>query len=376
MKNILVCLDSFKDSISGIEANTIIANTIAEELPHAKINIINLSDGGPGFINAMLQNRQGCTIITKEVTGPLQNKISAQYAIFENTAIIEIAKSSGLELIPQNKRNPLITTSYGVGELILDALNKNVNKIIIGLGGSANNDGGAGLLQALGAKLLDKNNQELHFGGSNLVNLHNINLENLDTRLNNIIIEIASDVTNPLLGYNGATYIYAKQKGAKNDDIALLEKSLDNYANITKNIFKVDYINYPGSGAAGGLGYALLALGGELKSGINLVMEHNKFAQKLMTADYIFSGEGSIDEQTLSGKTISGIAKLCKKHKKPLIILTGKSLPNLESLYKIGVTAVFPIGNAETNLPTALQNAKDNLYRTTKNIMRILNFHN
>lgn len=368
----LICSDSFKDSISGAKANIIIAETITKERPTAQVEIINLSDGGPGFINALLQNQQDHKIITLNVSGPLKDKVSAQYAIFNNTAVIEMAKASGLELIPQNIRNPSFTTTYGVGELILDALDKNVNKIIIGLGGSATNDGGAGILQALGAKLLDQENQELNFGGINLSKLSRINLDNIDSRLKDITIEIASDVTNSLLGTNGATYIYAKQKGASESDLELLEKALINYANITKEYFKRDYTNHPGSGAAGGLGYALLLLGAQLKSGIELVMLHNNFEQKLILADYVFSGEGSIDEQTISGKTISGIARLCKKYKKPLIILAGKSLSNLAPIYNMGVTAVFPIGNAEINLSTALKNASTNLQRTTQNIIRTI----
>lgn len=370
--NFLVCADSFKDAISGSTANVIIAEAIMKELPDAQVDIINISDGGPGFIDSMIQNKKEHRIITLNITGPLKDKINSRYAIIDNIAIIEMAKASGLELIPQNKRNPNFTTTHGVGELILDALDKNVRKIIIGLGGSATNDAGAGVLQALGAKLLDQNYKKLELGGINLSKIFKINLDGLDSRLKDVEIVIASDVNSPLLGSNGATYIYAKQKGAVDSDLEHLEKALTNYANITQNIFNINYTNHPGSGAAGGLAYTLLLLGGKLKSGIELVMLYNNFEEKLINTNYVFSGEGSIDEQTIYGKTISGIAKLCKKHNKPLIVLTGKSLYQLDNIYKMGVTAVFPIGNAEIGLEKALQNAKQNLRRTIQNIIKVL----
>ncbi len=369
----LICPDSYKDCMNASTASHIMSLAINELLPQAKTSMTPLSDGGQGFIFAITSIIPH-KIISTQIMGPRGDLVTAQYALIDNesTAIIELAQAAGLELLQISERNPYYTTTYGVGELVLHALNQGVQKIILGLGGSATNDGGAGMLQALGTQLLDKSKQELKHGGIYLQELHSICLDTIDKRLKNVIFEIASDVTNPLIGENGATAIFGPQKGATPDMVNNLDAALSNYAKVIWHTCNLDISEIKGGGAAGGVGATLMLFNATMCSGIDLVIKYTNLEEQIINADYIFSGEGSIDEQTIYGKTISGVAKLCHKHSKPLIILTGRSGADLEKLYELGVTAIFPIGNSECDLSTALKHGPDNLSRTVQNIIRLL----
>lgn len=374
----LVCPDSFKDSMSSIVASEEIAKAIKSILPTTNVSNIPLSDGGQGFFTA-IQLSLATTSVTTLVTGPIIEKIEAKYLLLDDnqTAVIEMANIAGLELLPIEKRNPLFTTTYGVGELILHILNHYpVKKIIIGLGGSATNDGGAGMLQALGAKLTDSNNNEIPTGGQYLRDIRQVDLNSIDSRILGVEIEIACDVTNPLLGENGATYTYASQKGANYETIIELESGLTNYSQRVLQSVSYDYSSYSGAGAAGGLAYGLLLLGGKLVPGFDLIAKYANLENQIQFVDYVISGEGSVDEQTINGKTISRIATLCKKHNKPLLVFCGRSQGNLEILYQHGVTAIFPITNGATSLTNALSNARENLYNCVSNVIRLLAANN
>ena len=374
----LVCPDSFKDSVRSDLACKQIIKAIKFILPNANVTGIPFSDGGQGFLSA-IQLSIAATSVTATVTGSLNDKIEVKYLLLDDDqiAIIEMATIAGLELLPVEKRNPLFTTTYGVGELILHILAYHpVKKIIIGLGGSATNDGGAGMLQALGAKLTDVNNNEIPTGGRYLGGVKNIDLSGIDSRVFAVEIQIASDVNNPLLGKNGATYTYARQKGANNEIIVELESALINYSQRILQSVDYDYSNYSGAGAAGGLAYGLLLLGGKLVPGFDIVAKYTNLEKQIQLTDYVISGEGSVDEQTINGKTISRIAMLCKKHNKPLLVFCGRSQGNLEFLYQHGVTAIFPITNGAVSLTDALLSGGKNLYNCVMNVISLLATNN
>ncbi len=340
----LICPDSFKDCMTASDASLIMHKAIESILPNALIKTIPLSDGGQGFINSILIAVKG-KLIEKPVCGPLGKTVLASYALIENeeTAIIESAQAAGLELLALTERNPFYTTTYGIGELILDAISKGAKKIIVGLGGSSTVDGGAGMLQALGAELLDKNLHVLKPGGLYLNDLEQVNFKRLLANLAKVDILIASDVINPLLGPMGAARVFGPQKGATPEMVEILEKGLAKFAQLCNHNLKISLTELPGSGAAGGLGYALLLLGGKIVSGIDLISNFTNLEQEISSADIVFSGEGSLDSQTINGKTISKIAKLCKKYNKPLIVLAGKTSETLEALYALGISAILPI---------------------------------
>lgn len=374
----LVCPDSFKDSIRSDLACKQIIEAIKFILPDATVTGVPLSDGGQGFL-AAIQSSIAATSVTATVTDSLNEKIEVKYLVLDDnqTAIIEMANIAGLELLPIEKRNPLFTTTYGVGELILHVLAHHpVKKIIIGLGGSATNDGGAGMLQALGAKLTDVNNNEVPTGGRYLGGVKNIDLSRIDSRVFAVEIQIASDVNNPLLGKNGATYTYARQKGANDMAMAELEAALTNYSQRILGSVGYDFSNFSGAGAAGGLAYGLLLLGGKLVSGFDIVAKYTNLEKQIQLTDYVISGEGSVDEQTINGKTVSRIAMLSKKHNKPLLVFCGRSQGNLELLYQHGVTAIFPITNGAISLTDALLSGEKNLFNCVMNVISLLATNN
>ena len=279
-----------------------------------------------------------------------------------------MASTSGLELISPEKRNPYITTTYGTGQLMLKALEQNVEEIILGIGGSATNDGGAGMLQALGAKLLDKNGDEIGFGGYELSKLDRIDFSSLDRRLKNIKILVACDVTNPLTGKNGSSYIFGKQKGATPEMIEILDGNLLHYSKIIKRDLGFDVNNVSGAGAAGGLGAGLLTLGAVLKKGIDIVIEANELDKKVQGADLVITGEGSIDGQTRFGKTPYGVVTIAKKYNIPTIILAGNVGKDIDILYDYGFDTIFSIMQGVDSLENALKKGKENIERTAKNI--------
>lgn len=376
MTKYVVAPDSFKESMTAKEVCDAMEKGIKEADSAAEVIKVPMADGGEGTVDSLVDATQGQRVIV-EVTGPLGNKISAYYGILGNgtTAVIEMAKASGLEIVEKKKRNPMITTTFGTGELIRDALDHNVKEIIIGLGGSSTNDGGSGMAQALGAKLLDQNNHQIPFGGGNLDKLDKIDISNLDSRLRDVKIILASDVTNPLIGKDGASRVFGPQKGATPEMVEKLENNLQHYAKIIKRDLNKDVASVSGAGAAGGLGAGLMAFTTcEMRRGVDLAIEVTKLEEKIRDADYVFTGEGGTDFQTKFGKTPYGVAKLGKKYHKPVISLAGYLGEGIDSLYSEGFTAIFGIIPGACDLSTALKNGPSNVARTTENIVRLLNF--
>lgn len=376
MTKYVVAPDSFKESMTAKEVCEAMEKGIKNADGDAEVIKVPMADGGEGTVDSLVDATNGQRV-TVEVTGPLGNKISAYYGILGNgtTAVIEMAKASGLEIVEKEKRNPMITTTFGTGELIRDALDHDVKEIIIGLGGSSTNDGGSGMAQALGAKLLDQNNHQISFGGGNLDKLDRIDISNLDSRLQDVKIILASDVTNPLIGKDGASRVFGPQKGATSEMVEKLENNLQHYAKIIKRDLNKDVASVSGAGAAGGLGAGLMAFTTcEMRRGVDLAIEVTKLEEKIRDADYVFTGEGGTDFQTKFGKTPYGVAKLGKKYHKPVISLAGYLGEGIDSLYGEGFTAIFGIIPGACDLSTALKNGPSNVARTTENIVRLLNF--
>lgn len=370
---IIIAPDSFKGSVSAFEASEAMKAGLEKVLEEVDCELIPLADGGEGTSKVLVHALKG-EFREIQVTGPFGNRIQAKYGFFpgEKKAIIEVAAACGLHLIDLSSANPLHTTTYGVGEMLLDALDKGVEHFIIGLGGSSTNDGGLGMLQALGVKAFDVHGKEVCFGGKELIKINRIDISKLDSRLKKVTIEVACDVENPLVGEKGATRIFGPQKGATAPIIEALEKGMVNYAEIISKEFGRDISNTPKGGAAGGLGAAFILLGAIPLSGIQLVLKHSKFEEKIIHADYIFTGEGSIDTQTKYGKTLSGIASIAKKHEIPVIALAGSVGDDIEELYDMGITAVFGIVDKPKDLKQALEDGYNSIMKTSENIGRLL----
>ena len=371
---IVIAPDSFKESMTAEECCNFIKKGLSKILPEVEYITVPMADGGEGTASALISSTNG-KFFSEIVLNPLGKEIKSSFGILgdKKTAVIEMAKASGLELISSSERNPMITTTYGTGQLIKSALEKNVSTILIGLGGSATNDGGAGMIQALGGKLLDENNQEIGFGGGELSKLRKIDLSHLDKRLKNVKIIVACDVENPLTGINGASYTFGKQKGATDEMIKILDKNLSHFSKIIEKELNINVENIPGSGAAGGLGAGLIGfLSGELKKGIDIVIKYSDLESKLKDTDFIITGEGSIDGQTRFGKTPFGIAKLGKKYNIPVIALAGNIGKDIDLLYEYGFTSIFPILTKVETLDNALKNGGYNIEVVSENIGRLI----
>jgi len=366
---IVVAPDSFKESMSAKEVCDSIEKGLLSVSKDWEIVKVPMADGGEGTLEALVDATNG-KIFNEKTLNPLGKEITSKFGILggKNIAVIEMASTSGLELISPEKRNPYITTTYGTGQLMLKALEQNVEEIILGIGGSATNDGGAGMLQALGAKLLDENRDEIGFGGYELSKLDRIDFSSLDKRLKNIKILVACDVTNPLTGKDGSSYIFGKQKGATPEMIEILDRNLLHYSKIIKRDLGFDVNNVSGAGAAGGLGAGLLTLGAVLKKGIDIVIEANELDKKVQGADLVITGEGSIDGQTRFGKTPYGVVTIAKKYNIPTITLAGNIGKDIDILYDYGFDTIFSIMQGVDTLENALKKGKENIERTAKNI--------
>lgn len=321
---IVIAPDSFKGSLRAVEVSEAIAQGVKRVYPDAVIEKVPMADGGEGTVECLVNATQGKQY-RKKVLGPLGEPVLAAFGILgdKNTAIIEMAAASGLPLIPVERKNPLITTTYGTGQLIKSALDYRCRKIIIGIGGSATNDGGAGMVQALGVHLLDENGEEIKPGGAQLSRLSQIDISNMDKRIREANFLVASDVQNPLCGPTGASYIYGPQKGATDEMIKILDDALSHFAYIIKHNLGKDIKDIPGAGAAGGLGAGLMAfLDAELKPGIEIVIETVQLEQKLKDADLVITGEGEINLSTIYGKTPVGVAKIAKKYRIPVVSIS------------------------------------------------------
>ncbi|QEY25042.1 glycerate kinase [Neisseria animalis] len=370
---VVIAPDSFKESLSAKEVASAIAEGWQKVLPDTECVCIPMADGGEGTVQSLIDATKG-RLQTVEVTAPLGNKIPAAFGISgdRNTAIIEMAAASGLHLAPPEQRNPLITTSYGTGELIKAALDEGVSKIILGIGGSATNDAGAGMLQALGAVFLNSGNQSIGFGGSSLIHTTYADFSRLDKRLQQVEIEVACDVDNPLCGEKGASAVFGPQKGATPAMVAELDHALNHFADIIFQYKGLDIRHCSGSGAAGGMGGGLLTLpNATLKSGVQIVVEAVNLAQAVRDADLVITGEGRMDAQSVHGKTPVGVAGVAKQYGKPVIAIVGCLREDYEAVYQAGIDAVFPIIRQLDTLENVLANGRSNLVSAAQNIAKL-----
>lgn len=372
---IVLAPDSFKESMTAKEVCEAMERGIRKANSQIRCIHVPMADGGEGTMQSLV-DATGGRVYSKEVVGPLGNNVVAEYGILGNgeIGVIEMASASGIHLVDSEKRNPLITTTFGTGQLIKACLDKGVKKLLIGIGGSATNDGGAGFIQALAGRLLDENGDDLSYGGGALAKLHTIDLSNLDERLKYVSVEVACDVNNPLCGKEGASYVFGPQKGATREMIEILDQNLSHYAEVIKEQLGKDVISKAGAGAAGGLGAGLMAfLDVKLKSGIEMVIEYANLEEKVRDADMVWTGEGSIDFQTQYGKTPLGVAMIAKKYNKPVIALAGRVGNDIDVLYDKGIDAIFGIMRGVTSIEEALVKGPENVEKTSENIIRLLN---
>ncbi len=367
---ILIAPDSFKNALSSLD----VAKRLKKGLivnKSLEISIQQLSDGGEGTLDVILEN----TLFEKEtiaVTNPIGKRINSSYAINkkEKSAFIEIAQSAGLELLKNEEQNPLYTTTYGVGEMIVDAYKKGIQNFTLSLGGSATNDGGAGLLSALGIQFIGVDNR--YISNSDLKNINKVNLENL--KIKDCKFKILVDVNNPLLGKNGATQIYASQKGAKKEDLQILENNLSHFVKIVSKTTNTNYKNFEGCGAAGGIAFGLKSFFDvEIVSGITEIMNACNLEQQIKDSDLVISGEGSLDSQSQNGKLLSGIASMCYQNKKPFIIVAGKVEDvEMEYFFSKGCKAIIPIQDKHQTLKESIQRTSEMLENVGVNIADLI----
>jgi len=367
---IVIAPDSFKECLSALEVATEIEAGFREVFPDADYIKVPMADGGEGTVAAMVAATGGA-LVEVMVTGPLAEPVRACYGVTGDgrTAVIEMAAASGLAHVAPQLRNPLKTTSYGTGELIKAALDAGICHLIIGIGGSATNDGGAGMLQALGVKLLDSCGCEIGFGGGSLKELSRIDISGLDPRLKSCLIEAACDVDNPLTGPAGASVVFGPQKGATPAMVAELDACLAHYAGLIERDLGVKVAQAPGAGAAGGMGAALLAFfGAVLRSGIDIVMETVGLEAAVRDADLVITGEGRMDSQTIHGKTPVGVARVARRYGKPVIGIAGSLADDVAVVHGYGIDAVFSVLSRVCTLEDALNNAAANIRSASRNI--------
>ena len=358
---IVVAPDSFKGSLSALQAAEAIEQGMGKVFPDANIKKIPMADGGEGTVQSLV-DATGGQLLVERVADPLGNEIEAEYGILGDrvTAVIEMSAASGLTLVPPNRRNPLVTTTYGTGQLIKAALNRGCRKLVIGIGGSATNDGGAGMAEALGAKLLTSNGKSISPGGWGLGALDTINLSDLDSRLGATTTVVACDVDNPLTGMNGAAHVYGPQKGATPEMVETLDANLARFASIVQRDMGRSVGDIPGSGAAGGLGAGLIAfLNAELKSGVEIIIDAVQLEKQLEGASFVVTGEGEINFQTVFGKTPVGVAKLAKTYGIPVIAIAGSIADGADKVHEAGIDAIIDIVPTPMPLESAVRNAFD-----------------
>lgn len=370
----LLAPDSFKESMTAKEVCVAMEAGLRKAFPEANYVHVPMADGGEGTVQSLV-DATGGRMVEKKVAGPLGETVTAKYGIMGDgvTAAIEMASASGIHLVTKETKNPLITTTYGTGELIKECLDQGIKKIIIGIGGSATNDGGAGMAEALGVKFLDEEGHTLPRGGGSLGKLATIDTSELDARLADVEIIVACDVTNPLCGETGASHVFGPQKGATPEMVLTLDANLANYAAVVKEQLGKDVRDIPGAGAAGGLGAGLLIFTqATLQRGIDIVIEYTGLRSKLASADYCLTGEGGMDFQTQFGKTPYGVAKAAKLEGKKVIALAGYIGEGVEVLYEEGIDAIFGIVPGASDIEKLLADGPKNVERTCENIGRIL----
>ena len=373
---VVVAIDSFKGSLTSLQAGNAVKDAILRLNSDIDVLVKPLADGGEGTVSA-LSSGYNSEIINISVCGPTCRPVCASYCILKdtNTAVIEMASAAGITLISDSERNPLNTTTYGVGEIIKDAINRGVRRFIVGIGGSATNDGGVGMLNALGFEFLDSNGKQIESGAKGLRSLASINTNNVIPELRESEFRIACDVTNPLCGENGCSSVFGPQKGATPEMVTELDAWLANYAEIAKTVSKTADENYPGVGAAGGLGFAFMAFtNAKLESGISIILEETKLEEYIKDADIVVVGEGRLDEQTVMGKAPIGVARLAKKYGKRVIGFSGCVTENAEACNEHGIDAFFPILRTVVTLEEALnpEIAYKNMTATAYQVFRLL----
>ena len=373
---VVIAIDSFKGSMTSLEAGGAVKDALLRVDHNAEAKVLPLADGGEGTVAAMCAGLGG-EMIEAEVTGPLGERVTAKYCIVNgSTAVIEMAEAAGLPLVPPEMRDPMFTTTYGVGELILHAIARGCRSFIVGIGGSATNDGGVGMLSALGFEFSDKNGERIARGAYGLDALASISAANACPELKSCSFRVACDVDNPLCGARGCSAVYGPQKGATPESVVIMDGWLGRYAEMAKGVFPNADPEYPGSGAAGGLGFAFMTfLSASLESGIKIILSETGIEEHIKDADVVVTGEGRIDFQTAMGKAPIGVAKLAKKHGKKVIAFAGCVTEDAEECNAHGIDAFFPIVRGVTTLDEALnnENAIKNLKATAYQVFRLIN---
>lgn len=378
MMNVVVAMDSFKGSLSSLEAGNGVKEGILKAMPGANVSVYPLADGGEGTVEALVLGLNG-KLEKVMVTGPLGEPVECTYGVLEasGTAVIEMSGAAGITLVPEQERNPLNTTTYGVGEVIKDAIRKGCRHFIVGIGGSATNDGGIGMLQALGYGMLDCDGKQVAFGGKGLEQLVTIHDDDVIAELKECDFRIACDVVNPLCGEKGCSTIFGPQKGATPSMIAQMDRWLEAYATLTAAKYKNVDARFPGTGAAGGMGFAFLAYtNAVLESGIKIVLDETKLEEHILNADMVVTGEGRLDGQTIFGKAPIGVAKLAKKYGKRVLAFAGSVTEDARVCNAHGIDAFFPIVRNVCTLQEAMDrdNAKKNIVSSVEQVFRLIDF--
>ncbi|MGX6429316.1 glycerate kinase family protein [Levilactobacillus yonginensis] len=373
---IVIAPDSFKGSLTAKQAAEAIHTGLQRVFPDADYEVVPMADGGEGTVQSLVDATQG-TFKHADVLNPLGQTVSAEYGLLgdQRTAVIEMAAASGIQFINDATKNPLVTTTYGTGQLMLDAMHHGAQEIVIGIGGSATTDGGQGMAEALGVKFLNAAGEPIKRGGGGLAELASIDVSAVDPLVAQTKIRIASDVTNPLVGPKGSAAVFGPQKGATPEMVPILDANLAHYAAIIKQTLGKDLADYPGAGAAGGLGAGLLAFTrSQMEKGVEIVVRETHLKERAVGADLAFTGEGAIDFQTQYGKTPMGTAQAVKAaspHAK-VIGVAGNVGEGIDQLYDLGIDAIFGILPGVVDLPTAIQTGQANLARTAENIARVI----
>lgn len=373
---VVIAIDSLKGSLSSMEAGMAIKDGILAAKPDAEVIVKPLADGGEGTTDALIEGMNG-ERIDLTVTGPMHTPVDAYYGYLKdtNTAVMEMASAAGITLVPDSEKNPLLATSYGVGEMINDAIQRGCRNFIIGIGGSVTNDGGIGMLKALGVRFLDENDEDAGEGGQALAKVARIDVSGMNPLLKECHIQVACDVNNPLCGENGSTYVYGPQKGVTEDMKKTLDETMAHFARVTSETLENDYMNTPGAGAAGGLGYAFLAYtGAALTPGIELILDAVGLEEELSSADVVVTGEGRLDFQTAMGKAPVGVARLAKKYNAKVIAFAGSVTKEATACNKEGIDAFFPILRSVCTLAEAMDPvaARNNMTATVEQVFRLL----
>lgn len=373
---VVVAIDSLKGSLSSMEAGMAVKDGVLAAKPDAEVIVKPLADGGEGTTDALIEGMNG-ERIDLTVTGPMHTPVDAYYGYLKdtNTAVMEMASAAGITLVPDSEKNPLLATSYGVGEMINDAIQRGCRNFIIGIGGSVTNDGGIGMLKALGVRFLDENGEDAGDGGQALAKVACIDTSGLNPLLKECHIQVACDVNNPLCGENGSTYVYGPQKGVTEDMKKPLDEAMAHFAKVTSETLKNDYMNTPSAGAAGGLGFAFLAYtGASLTPGIELILNAVGLEEHLSFADVVVTGEGRLDFQTAMGKAPIGVAKLAKEYNAKVIAFAGSVTKEAVACNREGIDAFFPILRGVCTLAEAMDpvNARNNMAATVEQVFRLL----